>query len=98
MAIKQEELEEIKAHPAGRALWHYLRQQVADLHEQWETGQLNHPDPAVTHAANIEAVSKVKLLKELIDIEADELNEEEKGDREQLGIPPSRTRGPDMGV
>ena len=93
MAIKQEELEEIKTHPAGRALWHYLRQQVQSLTEQWQAGQFNSEDPNVCTVANVSAVTKIKLLKELIEIDADELNEEAQGDREQIGISTSRARG-----
>lgn len=67
---------------------------MQSLTEQWQAGQFNKEDPAVTHAANIEAVSKIKLLNELIDIDAETLNEEEKGDREQLGVAPSGPRRP----
>lgn len=95
MLIKQEELDEMKVHPAARALWKYLRREIQSLTEQWQDGALNHDDPNVCKTANVEAVSKIELLKRLIEIDAEDLNEEELGaNREQLGLPPSRTRSP----
>src|SRR5580765_729427 len=89
--INQEELVEMKATPAGRALWHYLHRRVTELKEQWAEGRFNSENPNVCTAANTSAVTALRTLQEIIDIDADELNEEERSEgREQLGISTSR--------
>src|SRR6266404_3183643 len=91
--IRQEELQEIKDHPAGRALWRYLRRRVQNLTEQWAAGQFNSENPQVCTVANVSAVSVLKAIQAIIDIDIEDLNEEiESGGKEQFGLPPSRAR------
>lgn len=89
--IKVEELEELKTHPAGRALWRYLYRRVEDLKEQWAEGLFNSEDSQKCTVANISAVHELKAIQSIIDIDVDDLNEEiESGNKEQLGLAASR--------
>jgi hypothetical protein len=63
------------------------------LKEQWAEGRFNSENQAVCTAANISAVTQYRLLEELVQIDADDLNEEEEErarGKEQLGLAPSR--------
>lgn len=91
MRVTQEELDDLKGSPTGRALWAYLHRRVAALKDQWAEGRFNSENPQVCTAANVSAVSELRMIQQIIDLDADDLNEEEAGDnREQLGLSPRR--------
>lgn len=91
MRISQEDLSDLKNSPAGKALWRWLKRRVTELQDQWAEGRFNSENAQVCTAANVSAVTEVRLLRSIIDIDADELNEEEdSGDQKQLGVPPRR--------
>jgi len=82
--ISQEELDDLKASPAGRALWAYLGRRVSGLMEQWAEGRFNSENQAVCTQANISAVTELKAFEQILEIDAKEINEDESG--QQLGI------------
>lgn len=97
--IRQEELAEIKRTPAGKALWLYLERRVANLKDQWAEGLFNNEDPHICTTANVSAVHQLRAFQEIIDLEADDINQEiDRASQEQLGMAPPRGSNSPSGV
>lgn len=71
--LTKEELDEWKSHPVTREVMKGIRNNYEDIKNQWSSGTYNSDDPMITHTANISALSQLRALEQLMDIDYEKL-------------------------